>query len=327
MQNNSTAPRSTLEVDQITGNKADETASIFSRVYDSLSSTRYVIIRAISCPVPFLRSSIPIIGGRTSVEILCIVALFGLVFSLSGTSGAVADYLGAVVIILAMRNNILSILLGISYERGLFWHKVVAVAAVIQVGLHSTKGSNTIGIVIITAMCLACASYLIKPYFFELFYYVHISCYLVIIPLGLMHFSAKFFSLACIAWALDLMLRYIITQRKVSVKATLLPGNVLRLTFPKCFSYKAGQYAFLMFPPVSRFEYHPFTISSAPEEADMTFHIRELGDWSKSFAAYVKKQIDSGCANDLNQITLDVFLEGPYGSHSLDMDDPKYQVY
>jgi predicted ferric reductase len=64
-------------------------------------------------------------------------------------------------------------------------------------------------------------------------------------------------------------------------KTTGLPSLVLHLELEKpAFSYEAGQYCFLNCPTISKHEWHPFTISSAPEEENLTFHIRCAGDWT-----------------------------------------------
>ena len=47
------------------------------------------------------------------------------------------------------------------------------------------------------------------------------------------------------------------------------------------FSFKAGQYLLLNCPQISKFEWHPFTITSAPEEEFVSVHIRTRGDWTK----------------------------------------------
>jgi hypothetical protein len=54
--------------------------------------------------------------------------------------------------------------------------------------------------------------------------------------------------------------------------------------------YKEGQYAFLMCPFVSETEWHPFTISSAPQEESVTFHIRKMGEgsWTEQVAEYMR---------------------------------------
>ena len=58
----------------------------------------------------------------------------------------------------------------------------------------------------------------------------------------------------------------------------------LRLTLPRRrlagfggFDYKAGQYASLRVPEISRLEWHPFTISSAPCDDFLMFHIKAVG--------------------------------------------------
>jgi NAD(P)H-flavin reductase len=50
-----------------------------------------------------------------------------------------------------------------------------------------------------------------------------------------------------------------------------------------------GQYIFLQSPPISTFEWHPFTISSAPEEKTVTVHIRVSGEgsWTRELCAYI----------------------------------------
>ena len=40
------------------------------------------------------------------------------------------------------------------------------------------------------------------------------------------------------------------------------------------FDFYGGQYAFLHFPTVSTLQWHPFTISSAPSDDKVTFHIQ-----------------------------------------------------
>lgn len=40
------------------------------------------------------------------------------------------------------------------------------------------------------------------------------------------------------------------------------------------FKYKPGQYLFLNCPYIAKYEWHPFTITSAPEEDYVSVHIR-----------------------------------------------------
>ncbi|KAJ2846424.1 hypothetical protein GGI22_006251, partial [Coemansia erecta] len=69
-------------------------------------------------------------------------------------------------------------------------------------------------------------------------------------------------------------------------KVILHPAKVLevQLQKPRGFKGKAGQYSFLNCPAVSPHQWHPFTLTSAPEEDYVSVHIRVVGDWTTAFA-------------------------------------------
>ncbi|KAL3530670.1 hypothetical protein ACH5RR_009992 [Cinchona calisaya] len=65
-------------------------------------------------------------------------------------------------------------------------------------------------------------------------------------------------------------------------KAVIYTGNVLALYMSKPigFKYKSGMYLFVKCPDISPFEWHPFSITSAPDDQHLSVHIRTLGDWT-----------------------------------------------
>ncbi|KAK9715619.1 hypothetical protein RND81_06G177500 [Saponaria officinalis] len=67
------------------------------------------------------------------------------------------------------------------------------------------------------------------------------------------------------------------------IKVSELPGNVFTLVMskPQGFKYKSGQYIFLQCPAISKFEWHPFSITSAPGDNFLSVHIRIVGDWTR----------------------------------------------
>ncbi|KAJ1727262.1 hypothetical protein LPJ61_004668, partial [Coemansia biformis] len=69
-------------------------------------------------------------------------------------------------------------------------------------------------------------------------------------------------------------------------KVILHPGKVLEVQYHKPMGFKslAGQYAFLNCPTVSTEQWHPFTLTSAPEEDYVSMHIRVTGDWTRAFS-------------------------------------------
>ncbi|EPS63617.1 hypothetical protein M569_11166 [Genlisea aurea] len=109
------------------------------------------------------------------------------------------------------------------------------------------------------------------------------------------------------------------------LKVTLYPGNVLSLhmTKPPKFRYKSGQYVFVQCPSVSPFEWHPFSITSAPDDDYISIHIRQLGDWThdlkRVFAAACEPAVTgkSGLlrADEATKKSLPkLLIDGPYGA-------------
>ncbi|KAG0463281.1 hypothetical protein HPP92_019350 [Vanilla planifolia] len=67
------------------------------------------------------------------------------------------------------------------------------------------------------------------------------------------------------------------------VKASLYTsGDVLsiQMTKPPGFTYKSGMYLFVKCPNISSFEWHPFSITSAPGDNYLSIHIKTAGDWT-----------------------------------------------
>ena len=73
----------------------------------------------------------------------------------------------------------------------------------------------------------------------------------------------------------------------------LPPGDVICLVMkPKSgppMRFKPGQYCFINIEGLGKFEWHPFSISSAPGDEFLTFHIRVVGDWTGSLKTLVQE--------------------------------------
>ncbi|BGP40975.1 hypothetical protein JCM10449v2_004940 [Rhodotorula kratochvilovae] len=87
-----------------------------------------------------------------------------------------------------------------------------------------------------------------------------------------------------IALFFERLIREIRSRRQTVLIGVLLhPQGALELRFVKpSFKYKAGQWLFLNVPDVSYFQWHPFTISSSPDDPYVSVHIRQVGDWTKT---------------------------------------------
>jgi len=64
-------------------------------------------------------------------------------------------------------------------------------------------------------------------------------------------------------------------------KVLVHPSGAMELRIIKpSFKYTAGQWLFLQVPELSRWQWHPFTITSAPEDPYVSVHIRQVGDFT-----------------------------------------------
>ena len=60
---------------------------------------------------------------------------------------------------------------------------------------------------------------------------------------------------------------------------------------PPHFAFKPGDYIFINIPAIATFEWHPFTISSAPEQSDViSLHIRVVGHWTNKLYEYFEAE-------------------------------------
>jgi NADPH oxidase 2 len=90
---------------------------------------------------------------------------------------------------------------------------------------------------------------------------------------------------------------------------------------------RAGDYIFLNCPDVSYWQWHPFTLTSAPEEDYISVHIRIVGNFTGALAKACGCDFDSkekggvvGTDTNppLNKTLPRVMVDGPFGSASED---------
>ncbi len=102
---------------------------------------------------------------------------------------------------------------------------------------------------------------------------------------------------------------------------------------------RAGQYIFISCPEISYFQWHPFTLTSAPEEDYISVHIRVAGDFTTAFAKALGcefpqkgergdkskgdlpaggKVVGTRANPPMNRTLPRVMVDGPFGSASED---------
>lgn len=114
-------------------------------------------------------------------------------------------------------------------------------------------------------------------------------------------------------YLLERVVRFFRGRRPVEViEARVHKSNVLEIVMrlrDSHFSYLPGQYIFLQCPAVSRFEWHPFTLTSAPDEPNFSVHIRCVGDWTEAVAERFRTAMDQNSAAFPS-----LSVDGPFGS-------------
>ncbi|MBD2629331.1 EF-hand domain-containing protein [Trichormus variabilis] len=168
---------------------------------------------------------------------------------------------------------------------------------------------------------------------FALFYIAHMGYGLWFI-LALIHGPVfwQWVLFPGLGFLIELVIRWRATkQSTVVVNASLLPSKVLGLEVqrPASFNYQPGDYLFIKCPSVSKYEWHPFTISSAPERPDvLSLHIRAAGSWTGKLYQLFREQREEWIRSSSSQPEqgVPVYLDGPYGTPSTHIFESKYAV-
>uniref|UniRef100_A0A4X2KZG0 NADPH oxidase 1 n=1 Tax=Vombatus ursinus TaxID=29139 RepID=A0A4X2KZG0_VOMUR len=129
---------------------------------------------------------------------------------------------------------------------------------------------------------------------------------------GLPADSWKWVLAPVILYIFERLIRFYRSRQKVVItKAILHPSRVLELQMNKSdFRMEVGQYIFVNCPSVSFWEWHPFTLTSAPEEPFFSIHIRAAGDWTESLIRACEQQ---------NSPMPRLEVDGPFGTASEDV--------
>ncbi|KAF7540943.1 hypothetical protein G7Z17_g12064 [Cylindrodendrum hubeiense] len=192
-----------------------------------------------------------------------------------------------IVITLALKNTPLAVIAPWSHERLNILHRVAGFATVIFVIIHAcsytavfglqgrlsrlTELDEIFGIIAgFSFLCVAFAGAVVRNWWYELFYYLHIVFWMLGIVMVGLHQpepSKKILFLTCTAagiWTLDRFIRLIrlaINSANNTVTLTPLPHGGTRLLFAKPpYGAALANHSFLWIPSIRALEAHPFTI-------------------------------------------------------------------
>ena len=195
-------------------------------------------------------------------------------------------------------------------DKAIQWHKLMAFLIVIGTVFHTwahymhyasvpytydTVFGPTVwisGIIIILSMQLIyCTSFMaVRHGKFEMFWYTH-HLFVIFFISTLFHGAGsinpnfwKWFAIPGIMYIIERTLREIRSKQAVGVvSVTHMNNNLVKVfclelekTGPIA-NFQEGQFIFIRAPMITPWQWHPFTISSPPEQNTLTLHIRNMG--------------------------------------------------
>ncbi|KAJ7087662.1 ferric reductase NAD binding domain-containing protein [Mycena belliarum] len=132
-----------------------------------------------------------------------------------------------------------------------------------------------------------------------------------------------------IVWIYERILREVRSRHVTYISKVIQhPSKVLELQIKKeRTTTRAGEYIFINCPEVSYFQWHPFTLTSAPEEDYISVHIRVEGDFTTALAKAVgcdfeaasKKVVEAGSVvvnPPISRPLPRIMVDGPFGTCS-----------
>ncbi|CAG2166650.1 unnamed protein product [Oppiella nova] len=148
---------------------------------------------------------------------------------------------------------------------------------------------------LLVAMMIPAQPFMRRSGKFEVFYYSHLLyvpfyvCLFIHAPSFWMWFLCPLF-VFCIEWVLRVSKSFVGDWGLTYIEqGVILPSRVIQLIVkrPLNFDFHPGDYVYVQIPNITNYEWHPLTISSAPEQSDIIWlHIRAVGEWTNRLYNY-----------------------------------------
>jgi len=149
---------------------------------------------------------------------------------------------------------------------------------------------------------------------YEIFYFLHYF-FVLFYVFGALHSNEMlvYTIIAVVLYVIDRIVRIVWGAFPMkTIKITYKEGDIVQVVFGKHYVarwlklHKVGQYMFINFPTLSPLEWHPFSVSSGPDEATCEIHIKALGDMTTKLVEGAKLKSSMWIRTD-----------GPYGNLKL----------
>lgn len=142
-------------------------------------------------------------------------------------------------------------------------------------------------------------------------------------------------------YLMERIYREIRSRRETQISKVIRhPYDVVEIQFRKpSMKYKAGQWLFIQVPTVSSQQWHPFTITSCPNDPYVSIHVRQVGDFTRSLGdalgcgTDMSQEFDGLDPNGIYEIALQqgqvmpaLKVDGPYGAPAEDIFENEVAV-
>ncbi|XP_072292143.1 NADPH oxidase 5 isoform X2 [Eucyclogobius newberryi] len=176
-----------------------------------------------------------------------------------------------------------------------FWEYVFTTRPGIGWVMGTASLTGVVLQVLIGLMVVCSMTFVRRSGHFEVFYWSHLS-YMWVWTLLVIHCANfwKWFVVPGLVFLLEKIVG-MARSRMGSLYVTevnLLPSKVTHLVISRSqfFQFKPGDYVYINIPAIAKYEWHPFTISSAPEQSDtLWLHVRSMGQWTNRLYEYFRQ--------------------------------------
>jgi len=251
------------------------------------------------------------------------------------TTGELPTILLALTFATAARNSIITFLLGVPFERALFWHKTFAVLAVVSGafphmwsvvhtwGLDLGREEEFSGTILLGAMALLILTAPIRYWFFRTFLALHFLFLITAAVFAVVH-GAGAALIGVGLWVADFVFRYAYSvgiANPTRARLSKSSKGVTKISIDAAtYRFIPGQYMFICIPQLGFFDWHPFSISVDDQDSTkVAFYVKNLGDWTERLMHFVDEAE--------GDVDAKILCEGPYGSPRLDLEGSRYRNF
>jgi predicted ferric reductase len=201
-------------------------------------------------------------------------------------------------------------------KQGILWNNVITIDN-LAIDPYTFHWDNFTILVTETAWLIMTISVILAVFVrrqsYEWFYYLHQYAGILFFVAGVWHAWGFWYYAAggMILWLVDKLARLYKGSAECRLISIEHHGGITRIQLDApSFDHSAGQYAFLNIPSIDEWQWHPFTVASAPSSPYRTFLIKDMGagTWTHELS-----KLASLCSDDARPFSPRICADSPYG--------------